>query len=289
MKKPAFVYEALKWASSFLAENGREQRAADVLMRHHLQKDWTDFHLSRRDELNEDVWEAFQRDVFLYGKGIPVQHLMGYEEFFGRRFNVSEDVLIPRPETEELVEGVLSWLKLHHKKSASVADIGTGSGAIAVTLALEFSDLQVTAVELNDAALHMAEKNAESLQAEVSFLKGDLLEPLQRKEKKWDVIVSNPPYIPKNEWVQLDSLVKDHEPELALIGQGEDGLYCYRKMAAHLSNVLKKDGLAAFEIGEKQGKEVAAIFQKALPDAKVDVRLDINGKERMVFCERGRI
>ncbi|MFB4163323.1 peptide chain release factor N(5)-glutamine methyltransferase [Alteribacillus sp. JSM 102045] len=288
MIKPAFVFEALQWASSFLAENNREQRAADLLMRHHLDVSWTEFHLSRRENLQEDVWQAFQRDVILHSKGIPVQHLMGYEEFYGRRFNVSEDVLIPRPETEELVDGVISWLKQQNKQNAAAADIGTGSGAIAITLALELKQIKVTAVDINEMALNMAAKNAKALGAHIDFLQGDLLLPLIKTGRMFDVIVSNPPYIPKKEWEELDPLVKEYEPQLALIGEGDDGLHCYRKMAASLPAILKEDGLAAFEIGVNQGDTAAAIFKKALPDAKVSVRLDINGKDRMIFCERGK-
>ncbi|SFE61617.1 peptide chain release factor N(5)-glutamine methyltransferase [Alteribacillus iranensis] len=283
MKKPQRVYEALEWASSFLEKNGREPRAADLLLKHHLGLSWTDFYIERREPLPDRVWEHFYRHVLRHAEGVPIQHLLGYEEFYGRRFSVSDKVLIPRPETEELVAGVLNWLK--GREHATVADIGTGSGIIAITLALEHPSLQVTATDISNEALQIAEKNAGQLGASVSFYQGDLLEPLRHQAKKWDVIVSNPPYIPKTEWLALDPLVKEHEPERALIGEDEDGLLSYRAMARDLPTLLKEDGLAAFEIGEKQGNDVKELFQSALPEANISIRRDLNGKERMVFCE----
>ncbi|MGY4688404.1 peptide chain release factor N(5)-glutamine methyltransferase [Salibacterium sp. K-3] len=283
--KPAYIYEALNWASSFLEKNKREARAADLLMKHHLGTDWAGFHLSRREVLSTPVWEAFQHDVIRHSRGVPVQHLMGYEEFYGRPFLVNEDVLIPRPETEELVDEVLRWIRKQRISRLQVADIGTGSGAIAITLALEAPDVQVTAVELDKKALRTAQQNAADLGADVKFLQGSLLDPLLENDKKYDVIVSNPPYIPRGEWQALDPLVRDHEPEQALVG-AEDGLACYRNMAVHLPALLQTGGLAAFEIGDRQAEAVTSLLQKELPLADIEWRHDLNKKPRMVFCER---
>ncbi|WP_026701831.1 peptide chain release factor N(5)-glutamine methyltransferase [Salibacterium aidingense] len=286
--KPAYVYEALNWASSFLEKKGREPRAAELLMKHHLDKDWTDFHLSRRDKLSASAWEAFAEDVRQHGKGVPIQQLMGYEEFYGRRFHVNSSVLIPRPETEELVQGVLEWIRKQNLSTLQIADIGTGSGAIATTLALEAPNTTVEAVELEEKALAAAEENASDLGAKVTFFQGNLMDPLLQTDKKYDVIVSNPPYIPEREWHHLDPLVRDYEPKQALVGE-EEGLACYRKIAAHLPALLQPRGLAAFEIGERQAEAVAAILQTALPAADIEVRRDLNGKQRMVFCERNDV
>ncbi|MFD2707066.1 peptide chain release factor N(5)-glutamine methyltransferase [Salibacterium lacus] len=286
--KPAYMYEALNRASSFLEENKREPKAAELLMKHHLNVGWTDFHLARREPLTDDVWTAFWRDVTQHAEGVPVQHLTGYEEFYGRRFHVNEHVLIPRPETEELVDGVLRWIRHQRITSLQVADIGTGSGVIAITLALEAPDVQVRAVELDKKALETAQKNAADLGASVEFMEGSLMDPLLEGETKYDVIVSNPPYIPKQEWEALDPLVRDHDPKLALVGE-EDGLVCYRKMAVHLPALLQSRGLAAFEIGDRQGEDVTRILQKELPLADIELRHDMNDKPRMVFCERNDV
>ncbi|SFQ01907.1 peptide chain release factor N(5)-glutamine methyltransferase [Salibacterium halotolerans] len=286
--KPAYVYEALHRASSFLEESRREPKAAEWLMKHHLNVDWTDFHLSRRDPVTDDVWEAFSRDVTQHAQGVPVQHLTGYEEFYGRRFHVNEHVLIPRPETEELVDEVLGWIRRQHITALQIADIGTGSGVIAITIALEAPDVQVKAVEISPRALATAQKNAADLGASVEFIEGSLMDPLLEGETKYDVIVSNPPYIPNEEWEALDPLVRDHDPKLALVGE-DDGLACYRKMAVHLPALLQSRGLAAFEIGDRQGEDVSRILRKELPLADIEVRYDINKKPRMVFCERNDV
>lgn len=282
------MYEALNRASSFLEENKREPKAAELLMKHHLNVGWTDFHLARREPITDDVWTAFWRDVVQHAQGVPVQHLTGYEEFYGRRFHVNEHVLIPRPETEELVDGVLRWIRNQRITSLQVADIGTGSGVIAITLALEAPDVQVRAVELDRKALETARQNAANLGASVEFFEGSLMDPLLEGETKYDVIVSNPPYIPKQEWEALDPLVRDHDPKLALVGE-DDGLACYRKMAVHLPALLQSRGLAAFEIGDRQGNDVSRILQKELPLADIELRHDMNDKPRMVFCERNDV
>ncbi|MFB5662758.1 peptide chain release factor N(5)-glutamine methyltransferase [Alteribacillus sp. HJP-4] len=285
--KPAFVFEALNWASSFLIDKKREPRAADLMMRHLLGLSWTDFYLARRDPLAEEVWTLFERAIIEHGEGRPIQHIIGAEEFFGRRFDVHEGVLIPRQETEELVHGVLQWMNKRVRRRARIADIGTGSGAIAITLALEAPGSHVTAVDVEKEALRTAASNAEKLGAAVTMLHGNLTKPLLQTETRYDVIVSNPPYIPEKDWQTLDTLVKDHEPKRALVGGNDDGLACYRQMAEDLPELLKKKGLAAFEVGAGQGKDVAAILAEHLSGAAIEVKLDINGKDRMVFCERG--
>ncbi|MDA3129383.1 peptide chain release factor N(5)-glutamine methyltransferase [Aliibacillus thermotolerans] len=273
------VYEALQWASSFLEKHGREMRAADILLKHHLHVKWTEFHLKRRDVLSPAVWEAFQKDVKAHSQGIPVQHLIGYEFFYGRRFSVSNKVLIPRPETEELVAHVIESLSSKND-SPTILDLGTGSGAIAITLALEIPKAKVCAVDISEEALHVAIENNDRLGANVTFLQGDLFAPVEGK--KWDVIVANPPYIPKKEWEQLDVTVKDHEPALALIGDEDKGVSFYEEIARKLPVTLKKTGFAFFEIGYNQGAEVKSIMEQHLPKRKVTVKKDINGKDRIV-------
>ncbi|MFC5711531.1 peptide chain release factor N(5)-glutamine methyltransferase [Thalassorhabdus alkalitolerans] len=293
MKKPDYIYEALNWASSFLEKKGREAKSGEWLMRHHLGASWTDLHMKRRDPLPEKIWDGFLADVKRHGEGVPVQHLIGYEEFYGRSFRVDERVLIPRPETEELVHGVLqeikAWPRRQEGSSLEVVDVGTGSGAIAVSLALEAEHISVTAIDVEEPALEVAGSNARALGADVHFLQGDLFSPLVQQGKKVDVVVSNPPYIPEEDRESLDTVVKDFEPGTALFA-GEDGLVCYRRLAADLPKVLKKPGLAAFEVGAGQGETVARLLREAFsetPDVDVTVREDINGKDRMVFCKVG--
>lgn len=278
-----FVYEALNWASSFLKEAGRDENAGELLLRHHLEMDRATLLSNLRLVLSEKQILAFQADVKKHAEGQPVQYLIGYEEFYGRRFIVNKEVLIPRPETEELVEGILQRASQHFdgEQKLNVVDVGTGSGAIAITLALENPKFCVSAVDIAEESLQVAQQNSRELHAEVEWLHGDLLEPVKNKI---DILVSNPPYIPDWEIETLSPVVKDHEPMRALAG-GEDGLDFYRRLINDMISLLYPKALIAFEIGAGQGKDVKALLEQALPTkAKVEVVYDINGKDRMVFA-----
>ncbi|MCM3735310.1 peptide chain release factor N(5)-glutamine methyltransferase [Bacillus cytotoxicus] len=279
------VYEALKWASSFLREHGRDENAGEIVLCHVLKTNRTGLMMNMREELTEEQEHTFADFIHKHVEGIPVQYLIGYEMFYGRPFFVNEEVLIPRPETEELVLGVLT--RIHRKfeeKDVHVADIGTGSGAISITLALENPRLHVYTVDIATESIEVARKNAEKLEANVTFYHGDLLSPFQETKQKLDVVVSNPPYIPEEDWRGLSSVVKEHEPKRALVG-GEDGLDFYRRFMEELPKVLQEEAIVAFEVGVGQGEDVCALLKETFPHAHVEVVFDINGKDRMVFAE----
>ncbi|WDF05075.1 peptide chain release factor N(5)-glutamine methyltransferase [Shouchella hunanensis] len=276
MKKT--VYEALNWASSFLRSHGLEEPAGEWLLRHHLNTNRAALLASFHDEVRDDVWLAFKADVETLTSGIPVQHIIGSESFYGRIFNVSGDVLIPRPETEELVQAVLERLK----GTERIVDIGTGSGAIAITLQLESPHTEVTAVDVSEKALNVAKENAKTLGAKVRFKLGDLCRPV--KGEYFDVIVSNPPYIPVGDRASLAEQVREYEPELALFA-GDDGLAVYRRLALELHEYVHDGSLIALEIGAGQGSAVKQLFQKQFPKATIEVRFDINEKDRIVLID----
>ncbi|MRX71084.1 peptide chain release factor N(5)-glutamine methyltransferase [Bacillus lacus] len=278
------IYEALKWASSLLEEAQRDQNAGELLLRHHANMSRTKLLADLRSDLDESVLQAFQKDVKEHISGVPVQHLTGYEEFYGRTFLVNKEVLIPRPETEELIVGILERAAaLFSEKPVSAADIGTGSGAIAITLMLEKKNWKVSAVDIAESSLKVAEENAEKLGATVNFMHGDLLEPLKEAGTTVNIIVSNPPYIPDEEVDTLSPTVKDHEPRRALAG-GRDGLDFYRRLAKDIPFVLAEGPfLIGFEIGAGQGEAVKAIMEQAFPGKTVEVVFDINGKDRFVY------
>ncbi|HEY4553464.1 MAG TPA: peptide chain release factor N(5)-glutamine methyltransferase [Bacillaceae bacterium] len=279
------VYEALRWASSFLQEQGRDENAGELLLRHVLGMGRAQLLAEQRMILAEEDWIRFSAAVKEHGAGKPVQHIMGYEEFFGRRFAVNEHVLIPRPETEELVAAVLERLDSHFEKDGSglrAADIGTGSGAIAITLKLEQPELFVAASDISSDALEMAKENACTLGADVDFRHGDLLDPFKMNGETWDIILSNPPYIPDGEEKELSVVVKGHEPRGALFG-GEDGLDFYRRFAKELPGIVSERSLIGFEIGAGQGEAVAELMREAFPDSTTEILLDINGKDRIVL------
>ncbi|MGG4489529.1 peptide chain release factor N(5)-glutamine methyltransferase [Metabacillus idriensis] len=279
------IYEALKWASSFLAEAKRDHNAGELLLRHHLNMSRAEMLANLRTDLPEGVWESFKADVNHHAEGIPVQHMIGSEEFYGRSFIVNKEVLIPRPETEELVEGILLKAKslFNGYSSVEAADIGTGSGAIAISLALENPLFKVSAVDIAQESLEVAQLNAKTLGAEVQFLHGDLLSPILESGMKLDVVVSNPPYIPDADILELSPVVKDHEPLRALAG-GADGLDFYRRLAAEIPLVINGRALIAFEVGAGQGEDVKTLLLDKLPHAEAEVKYDINGKDRMVFA-----
>ena len=220
------------------------------------------------------------------GTGWPVQHIMGYEEFYGRTFKVNEHVLIPRPETEELVYETLKRVRKYFPdvRGLKLVDIGTGSSAIASTMKLELPALEVAASDISEEALAVARENAKVLGAEVTFTQGDLLQPFIQTDAVFDIVLSNPPYIPDHEKEELSEVVREHEPHTALFG-GEDGLDLYRRFALELPQVVRNRAIIGFELGAGQGNAVKAIMEEAFPAARVEVVFDINGKDRMVFCE----
>ncbi|MDQ0207054.1 peptide chain release factor N(5)-glutamine methyltransferase [Alkalicoccobacillus murimartini] len=278
------IHEALRWASSFLEERHTETMAGEWLLRHHLGLERAGLFARFHDPIDEEMLDAYKNDVYKLAQGYPVQHLIGYEEFFGRRFNVSADVLIPRPETEELIIAVLERRKaLFGDVVLEAVDVGTGSGIIATTLTLEDKALHLSAVDLSEQALKMAKMNAIEHQAEIEFYQGDLLDPFIQQGKRFDVVVSNPPYIPEGERETLAVHVREHEPELALFA-GDDGLECYRKLTQQLKHVVKPHALVAFEVGAGQGEVVREMLQEAFPNTTTEVRFDINKKDRIVLA-----
>ncbi|MFJ7668507.1 peptide chain release factor N(5)-glutamine methyltransferase [Lysinibacillus sp. NPDC097195] len=277
------VMEALDWASSFLVDNGREETAARIVMQHILGTTYSGVMLHLQDTLTAEQCEQFVQLIKEHANGRPVQYCIGSEEFYGRTFLVDESVLIPRPETEELVLGTSNRIKrIFPNKALKLADIGTGSGAIAISMKLECPELSVVATDLSAAALATAQKNAQLLAADIDFRLGDLTAPLVGE--KFDIVLSNPPYIAFEEAKDMSSIVLEHEPHSALFAE-EDGLVLYRKLAQQLPVIMNKPALIGLEIGYTQGEQVAQFFQESFPQATVTVEKDINGKPRMVFCE----
>ncbi len=282
------VFEALKWASSYLKEHGREEYAAEILLRHSLKVSRSEMLVKFREDMEEEQVESFKKLIYLHAKGQPVQYIIGQEEFYGRAFTVNKEVLIPRPETEELVQSALMRIdRLFGKKaSLKLVDVGTGSGAIAVTMKLENPSLQVTATDLYEVSLDVARSNAENLGADIEFVQGDLLQPFMEQGGSFDIVLSNPPYIPERDIATMSEVVTEHEPHRALFA-GEDGLGLYKRLCEELPHVVKEKAIIGFEVGAGQSKSVAQLLEAAFPKAIVEVQFDINGKDRMVFAEVG--
>lgn len=277
------IFEALKWASSYLEGKNREANAARLLLQHVLDVSYTQLMLNMPELLTEKQQQSFIDLVEQHVAGVPVQYLIGVEEFYGRDFIVNDAVLIPRPETEELVQEALQRIpKLFGTESVKLADIGTGSGAIAISMKKEMPALDVTATDLSEKALVVAKKNSENLQATIRFLQGDLTAPIQHE--KWDVVLSNPPYIAFDEAKLMEDVVLEHEPHSALFAE-ENGLQLYRQLAEQLPQLMNAPGLIGFEIGYMQGEAVENLLKTNFPHGKTTILKDLFGKDRMVFCE----
>ena len=223
-------------------------------------------------ELDEKTKEKFFETHNKYMSGMPLQYAIGKWDFYGRTFYISPDVLIPRPETENLVEEILKD-GIAHKK---VLDIGTGTGAIAISLALEEENAKVYASDISEKALIMARKNNEKLKADVSFIRSDLFDNI---DDRYDVIVSNPPYIGADTYDNLDELLF-YEPKLALLG-GEKGYEIYEQIIKQASDYLRSDGRIYFEIGFDQKN----IVEKLLKDhgfSSIKSIKDYGGLDRIV-------
>lgn len=210
----------------------------------------------------------------------PAQYIIGSAEFHGHSFKVDERVLIPRPETEELVDLILSE---NPNTNIKVLDIGTGSGAIALSLAIDRDNWQVTASDISSNALELAQENAEVIDVAIDFVQSDCFQEITGK---YDIIVSNPPYISETDREEVGLNVLASEPHLALFAE-EDGYAVYRKIAENAQKHLTEKGKIYLEIGYKQGEHVKKIFESAFPKMRIRVLQDQFGKDRMVVVDNG--
>ncbi len=212
----------------------------------------------------------------------PIQYILGVAEFYGLELNVQPGVLIPRPETEELVD----WIcKTEIPASAKILDIGTGSGCIPLALKNELPAAEVMAVDVSEMALSIATENAQKHQLEVAFELADILKWEERSWPQFDVIVSNPPYVMERERELMEANVVEHEPELALFVSDTDPLIFYRAIAQFASKQLNKSGFLFFEINENLGDEMVELV-KQLGFKSIELRRDLNGKNRMLRCQK---
>ncbi|WP_068673816.1 peptide chain release factor N(5)-glutamine methyltransferase [Oceanobacillus sp. Castelsardo] len=275
------LYEVQNWASLFLEKHNREPRVAEILIQHHLNISRSQYFMMMQDEIPEEKVKKIKKDIQRHAEtGIPVQHIIGYEWFYGRKFAVNEHVLIPRPETEELVEHVINKVG---KEPVTIADIGTGSGIIATTLKLELPHTTVFASDISEKALEVAKGNAETLHADVNFIKGNFLQPFVEGDVPIDVLVSNPPYIAKSEEKLLSDTVKNFDPSLALFAE-EEGLAAYRMIMEQARKIPNLKGIV-FEIGHSQSKAVHQLIQSNFPESTIETIQDINGKDRIVSAQ----
>jgi release factor glutamine methyltransferase len=286
MTDPRTVAEALDWARATLSTiAASEPLDAPLLLAHALGCERAALLAHPELALTPAQSAQFRALVERRAAGVPVAYLTGERAFFGLTLIVTPDVLIPRPETEHLVERALAWARTR-REPLRIADVGTGSGAIAVALARHLPAAWVWGLDASPAALGVARLNVAryDLAQRVRLVQADLLGPLLGAQGTFDLIVANLPYVPSR---ALEALaVTRHEPRLALDG-GPDGLAVIRRLLAQAPRVLAADGLLLLEIEATQGARAAALAAKALPGARVTVHADYAGRERVVSAEWG--
>lgn len=238
-------------------------------------------HLNLHKELTKEQLDSFNKMIQDRLKGRPIAYIVNNREFMGLDFYVEEGVLIPRPDTEPLVEEVIELVK--GKENLKIVDIGTGSGAITVSLAKYIKDCQVYSLDISDKALSIGLKNAISNEVEdkINFIKSNIFSGIEDKGLKLDVIVSNPPYIRRADIETLHTQVKDYEPYIALEG-GEDGLDFYRDITRESVKYLKDKGILAFEVGHDQAEDVSEIL-KHNGYTNIYTKKDLQGIDRVVI------
>ncbi len=238
-------------------------------------------HINLNKELSNEEYDLFLSMIKDRINGRPVAYIVGNREFMGLDFFVKEGVLIPRSDTEALVEEIIELCK--NKDKVEILDIGTGSGAITVSLAKYIEKSTVKSLDISDIPLEVGKKNAinNGVDNKIEFIKSDLFSSIKDKNIKFDVIVSNPPYIPKKDMDTLHTQVKDYEPYNALEG-GIDGLDFYRDITEQSKCYLKEDGILAYEVGHDQAKDVSEIM-KDNGYTKIYTKKDIQGIDRVVI------
>ena len=263
-----------------LITQGEEAESLSFVYRSLKNLSFTDFIFAIQQKITPDEKEFVESIYKQLAAHVPAQYIIGNTEFYGLELKVDERVLIPRPETEELVELILTE---NAKPNQSVLDIGTGSGAIALALAKNRPDWLVTASDISPDALNLASENASLQDLKISFKKSDCFEEIA---ENYDIIVCNPPYISRADESEVGLNVLHSEPHLALFAE-EDGLAIYRKIAQEAKNHLREGGKIYLEIGYKQGHSVPALFRKYLPEKRVRTLKDQFGQDRMVVVDDG--
>jgi len=247
------------------------------------------------EEVDEETERKYLKLIRRREERVPLQHIVGEQEFMGFRFEVNEDVLIPRQDTETLVAEAARTLreqpvqkksfldKLRRTKGREILDLCCGSGIVGISLARIIDDIDITASDISEAAITLARRNASINHVEIEFKQGDLFMP--HGERKFDMILSNPPYIKTNMIGMLQDEIKDHEPREALDG-GRDGLNFYRRIIPEAPEYLKDEGYLLMEIGNDQGEALRKMLNESGAFKDIEIIRDMAGRDRVVKCRR---
>ncbi len=278
--------DLLKYGNDVLQEAGIEESANDakLLLMHVLGIDYTDVFMKMYDEVSDEDAKFYKDVISVRASHYPCQYIIGTQDFMGYTFKVAEEVLIPRPETELLVEAALEYTG--HIDRCKALDMCTGSGCIGISYYLKrkeagFVENQVDLVDISTRAVDLAKENMFNLSAKCDIIKSDLFEKI---DSRYDLIMSNPPYIPTSDIDEIMEEVREYEPRLALDGM-EDGLYFYKKIIKECDKYLYSEGCLIFEIGYNQYEDIRGLLIEA-GFSQVSVKQDYAGLDRVVIAKR---
>ena len=291
-KQISTVSSALKWGCNQLEKSNVDTPRLDdeVLLAYCVNTDRTNLYAIDGNELDEISWQRYAQCIQKREKREPVAYITGEKEFYSLVFKVTSDVLIPRPETETLVEESLKvCMSMREKRSAlNILELGTGSGIIAVILAKRLETSYIIATDISLKIVKVARKNAilHKVKRKINFLVSRSLEALKEKGESFDLIVSNPPYVSASDWEKVQPEIKEYEPADALLA-GEDGLDYYRKITFGADGMLAREGWLMLEMGRGQKDAVSGMIKKTGKFKRLEVVNDLSGIPRVVKAQKG--
>lgn len=281
MERLSYI-NALKRAFLMLEKQHQDLESARYLLLELTGWNWTQFSLHQKDLMPTTLQKVYQQDIDLVAAGWPAQYVLGYAWFYGRKFKVSSDTLIPRQDSEAMIAQILQ----DNPTAVDLLELGTGSGALVITLGLEGNYQNLTATDISPAAVQIAQQNSYQYHLPIKFVIGDLFQPVQ--EQQFDLIVFNPPYIATSEIELMDSSVVNFEPHQALFAS-ESGLVFYRRVFSQIEQFLKPQGKIYLEFGFQQQEKISKIFQEQLPNWQIDFFHDVANHPRFLRLQRKEV
>ena len=275
--------QAITKACLLLRRQGKEESLARFLLMYILDESPHLFSNSLSEQISKEIEDKYFSLIEKHIKeDVPLSHLVGFEYFYDRKYKVTKDVLSPRMETEELIYKVIEYVKASNKNKFKILDLCTGSGIIAITLKKELEQVSVDVIasDISEEAIEVAKENAQSHDATIKFIKSDIFNNI---DDKFDIIVSNPPYIDRKDEVTMQDNVLKYDPHLALFAE-EEGMYFYRKIIEQANDYLNENGVIFFEIGYDQKDKIIKLAD--MNGYSAEVYKDINGRDRMAFLVR---
>lgn len=275
--------QAITKACLLLRRQGKEESLARFLLMYMLDESPQLFSNNLSEQLSKENEEKYFSLIEKHiEEDVPLSHLVGFEYFYDRKYKVTKDVLSPRMETEELIYKVIEYVKTTNRNNLKILDLCTGSGIIAITLKKELEQVSVDIIasDISEKAIEVAKENAQNHNADIRFIQSDIFNNI---DDKFDIIVSNPPYIDRKDEVTMQDNVLKYDPHLALFAE-EEGMYFYRKIIEQANDYLDENGVIFFEIGYDQKDKIIKLAD--MNGYSGEVYKDINGRDRMAFLER---